>query len=183
MAPHPRALLLLPLAVLLLASLPPPRADAWGKEGHIMVCKIAEVALSQLRTPTALHRIVVSILTPLVWIAEVPVGEGGGGGAGPAAGVGGRGAVDDVPVGRRGALALPLGQPAALRQHPRSLRLQVLAYALSSPPSCFVLPAVKRVYSLNSWDLSYAQLSSVVTQFIHVLKAAFLIVLSCFSCY
>ncbi|GJN37591.1 hypothetical protein PR202_gb26564 [Eleusine coracana subsp. coracana] len=35
MAPHPRALLMLPLAVLLLASLS-PRADAWGKEGHIM---------------------------------------------------------------------------------------------------------------------------------------------------
>jgi hypothetical protein len=50
MAFHPRgALLLLPLAVLL-ASLSPPRADAWGKEGHIMLCKIAEVALSQLRT-------------------------------------------------------------------------------------------------------------------------------------
>ena len=43
MAPPPRqrALLLFPLVFLLLA---PPRADAWGKEGHIMVCQIAEVA-------------------------------------------------------------------------------------------------------------------------------------------
>ena len=38
---HQRTLLLFPLVFLLLA---PPRADAWGKEGHIMVCKIAEVA-------------------------------------------------------------------------------------------------------------------------------------------
>jgi hypothetical protein len=54
MEPRPRGtLLLLPLAVLLLASLSPPRADAWGKEGHIMLCKIAEVALSQLRTHDA----------------------------------------------------------------------------------------------------------------------------------
>jgi hypothetical protein len=45
MAPPPRqrALLLFPLVVVLLL-LAPPRADAWGKEGHIMVCKIAEVA-------------------------------------------------------------------------------------------------------------------------------------------
>jgi len=38
---HQRTLLLFPLVFLLLA---PPRADAWGKEGHIMVCQIAEVA-------------------------------------------------------------------------------------------------------------------------------------------
>lgn len=46
MAPplHQRALLLFPLVFLLLLLLAPPRADAWGKEGHIMVCKIAEVA-------------------------------------------------------------------------------------------------------------------------------------------
>lgn len=37
-----RALLLFPLVFLLL--LAPPLAGAWGKEGHIMVCKIAEVA-------------------------------------------------------------------------------------------------------------------------------------------
>lgn len=71
--------------------------------------------------------------------AEVPVGEGGGGGAGAAAGVGGRGAVDGVPVGGPGALALPLGQPAPLRQHPTSLQLQVFSYVSSSipsPPTC-----------------------------------------------
>ncbi|CAO2209130.1 unnamed protein product [Urochloa humidicola] len=44
--PHRRALLLLPLVFLLLL-LAPPRADAWGKEGHIMVCKIAEKYLSE----------------------------------------------------------------------------------------------------------------------------------------
>ena len=44
MAPHhQRVPLLFPLVFLLLL-LAPPRADAWGKEGHIMVCKIAEVA-------------------------------------------------------------------------------------------------------------------------------------------
>ena len=37
-APRPHPLLLLLLVALLAAS-----ADAWGKEGHIMVCKIAEV--------------------------------------------------------------------------------------------------------------------------------------------
>jgi len=43
--PHQRALLLFPLVfLLLLLLLAPPRADAWGKEGHIMVCQIAEVA-------------------------------------------------------------------------------------------------------------------------------------------
>ena len=42
MAPHQRVLLLFPLVFFLL--LAPHRADAWGKEGHIMVCKIAEVA-------------------------------------------------------------------------------------------------------------------------------------------
>jgi len=76
---------------------------------------------------------------PPVRRAEVPVGEGGGGGAGAAAGVGGRGAVDDVPVGGHGALALPLGQPAPLRQHPPSLQLQVFSYVLrcsSIPSSC-----------------------------------------------
>ncbi|XP_062192251.1 endonuclease 2-like [Phragmites australis] len=46
MAPHVRALLLFPLVVLL-ASVSPPGADAWGKEGHIMVCKIAEKYLSE----------------------------------------------------------------------------------------------------------------------------------------
>jgi hypothetical protein len=45
MAPHQRVLLPFPLVFLLLLLLVvPPRADAWGKEGHIMVCKIAEVA-------------------------------------------------------------------------------------------------------------------------------------------
>jgi hypothetical protein len=47
MAPHhQRVLLLFPLVffLLLLLLVAPPRADAWGKEGHIMVCKIAEVA-------------------------------------------------------------------------------------------------------------------------------------------
>jgi hypothetical protein len=71
--------------------------------------------------------------------AEVPVGEGGGGGEGVAAGVGGRGAVVGVPVGGPGALALPLGQPAPLRQHPPSLQLQVFSYVSSSipsPPTC-----------------------------------------------
>ena len=41
---HQRTLLLFPLVFLLLLLLAPPRADAWGKEGHIMVCQIAEVA-------------------------------------------------------------------------------------------------------------------------------------------
>jgi hypothetical protein len=40
--PRPQPLLLL-LLVALLAASAPRRADAWGKEGHIMVCKIAEV--------------------------------------------------------------------------------------------------------------------------------------------
>jgi hypothetical protein len=44
MAPYQRVLLLFPLVFLLLLLVAPPRADAWGKEGHIMVCKIAEVA-------------------------------------------------------------------------------------------------------------------------------------------
>jgi hypothetical protein len=43
--PHQRALLLFPLVfLLLLLLLAPTPTDAWGKEGHIMVCKIAEVA-------------------------------------------------------------------------------------------------------------------------------------------
>ncbi|PWZ11495.1 Endonuclease 4 [Zea mays] len=48
MAPHhqQRALLLFPLVFLLLL-LAPPLAGAWGKEGHIMVCKIAEKYLSE----------------------------------------------------------------------------------------------------------------------------------------
>jgi hypothetical protein len=41
-APRPQQLLLL-LLVSLLAASAPRRADAWGKEGHIMTCKIAEV--------------------------------------------------------------------------------------------------------------------------------------------
>lgn len=85
----------------------------------------------------------------LVRRAEVPVGEGGGGGAGAAAGVGGRGAVDDVPVGGHGALALPLGQPTPLRQHPPSLQLQVFSYvsplaALRSFPAFLLADAAKR---------------------------------------
>ncbi|CAD6232464.1 unnamed protein product [Miscanthus lutarioriparius] len=46
MAPHQRVLLLFPLVFFLLL-LAPHRADAWGKEGHIMVCKIAEKYLSE----------------------------------------------------------------------------------------------------------------------------------------
>jgi hypothetical protein len=38
-APRPQKLLLLLLVSLLAAR----RAEAWGKEGHIMTCKIAEV--------------------------------------------------------------------------------------------------------------------------------------------
>ncbi|KAM3346183.1 hypothetical protein ACQJBY_020625 [Aegilops geniculata] len=45
-APRPQPLLLL-LLVALLAASAPRRADAWGKEGHIMVCKIAEKYLSE----------------------------------------------------------------------------------------------------------------------------------------
>ncbi|KAM3198123.1 hypothetical protein ACQJBY_073310 [Aegilops geniculata] len=45
-APRSQPLLLLLLAALLAASAP-RRADAWGKEGHIMVCKIAEKYLSE----------------------------------------------------------------------------------------------------------------------------------------
>uniref|UniRef100_M8BCZ3 Aspergillus nuclease S1 n=1 Tax=Aegilops tauschii TaxID=37682 RepID=M8BCZ3_AEGTA len=45
-APRPQPLLLL-LLVALLAASAPRRADAWGKEGHIMVCKIAERYLSE----------------------------------------------------------------------------------------------------------------------------------------
>ncbi|VAH56107.1 unnamed protein product [Triticum turgidum subsp. durum] len=44
-APRPQPLLL--LLVSLLAASAPRRADAWGKEGHIMVCKIAEKYLSE----------------------------------------------------------------------------------------------------------------------------------------
>jgi hypothetical protein len=44
-APRPQQLLLL-LLVSLLAACAPRRADAWGKEGHIMTCKIAEVRCS-----------------------------------------------------------------------------------------------------------------------------------------
>jgi hypothetical protein len=40
-APRPQQLLLLLLLVSLLAA---RRAEAWGKEGHIMTCKIAEVS-------------------------------------------------------------------------------------------------------------------------------------------
>jgi hypothetical protein len=42
-APRPQQLLLLLLLVSLLAA---RRAEAWGKEGHIMTCKIAEVSSS-----------------------------------------------------------------------------------------------------------------------------------------
>ncbi|PAN32046.1 hypothetical protein PAHAL_5G459000 [Panicum hallii] len=46
--PHQRALLLFPLVfLLLLLLLAPTPTDAWGKEGHIMVCKIAEKYLSE----------------------------------------------------------------------------------------------------------------------------------------
>ncbi|KAM0880156.1 hypothetical protein ACQ4PT_033784 [Festuca glaucescens] len=45
-APRPQQLLLL-LLVSLLAASAPRRADAWGKEGHIMTCKIAEKYLSE----------------------------------------------------------------------------------------------------------------------------------------
>ena len=82
---------------------------------------------------------------PPVRRAEVPVGEGGGGGAGAAAGVGGRGAVDDVPVGGHGALALPLGQPTPLRQHTPSLQLQVFSYvSLAALRSLPRLPPARR---------------------------------------
>ncbi|GJN05936.1 hypothetical protein PR202_ga23614 [Eleusine coracana subsp. coracana] len=48
MAPHPRELLTLPLAVLLVASLS-PRADAWGKEGHIMQKYLSEKAAAAVQ--------------------------------------------------------------------------------------------------------------------------------------
>ena len=48
-APRPQQQLLL-LIVTLLAASAPRRADAWGKEGHIMTCKIAEVLQCSLLT-------------------------------------------------------------------------------------------------------------------------------------
>lgn len=45
--PRPQPALLLLLLVSLLAASAPRRADAWGKEGHIMVCKVAERYLSE----------------------------------------------------------------------------------------------------------------------------------------
>uniref|UniRef100_A0ACD5VJD9 Uncharacterized protein n=1 Tax=Avena sativa TaxID=4498 RepID=A0ACD5VJD9_AVESA len=46
-SPRPQMLLLLLLLVSLLAASGLRRADAWGKEGHIMTCKIAERYLSE----------------------------------------------------------------------------------------------------------------------------------------
>ncbi|KAM0834346.1 hypothetical protein ACQ4PT_063654 [Festuca glaucescens] len=48
-APRPQNLLLLLLLVSLLAAFAPRGADAWGKEGHIMTCKIAEGTATTLR--------------------------------------------------------------------------------------------------------------------------------------
>jgi len=46
-APRPQQPLLLLLVSLLLSASAPHGADAWGKEGHIMTCKIAERYLSE----------------------------------------------------------------------------------------------------------------------------------------
>lgn len=129
--------LFLPIFLLSILSAP-PSSLGWGKEGHIMVCKIAEVITYLPCIHTHVHeyyeflcpyftKIETGIL--IVVHEEIFLGEDDKGGAGPPAGVGRRGAVGGVPVGRRGPVQIPLVWPSALHQYPPCLRLQVLKYA------------------------------------------------------
>lgn len=109
-----------------------PCTDAWGKEGHYMVCKIAEVVRGRI-SRCCMHVFHVSHvcwLTKVFWNCPgISHEESFQCSAGSPSTGGRRGVGFGLFMGWPVPIPVPLGEPTALCQHPGSLQLRVFKWA------------------------------------------------------